>query len=230
MLEARDLHKSYTIGSTSTPVINGISSSFQQGTSYAIIGVSGSGKSTLLHLLGGLDTPTHGHVCADGRSLATLKRAEKNHFLNQAIGFVFQFHYLVKELSVIENVMVPGLVKGDSFQAARQHALELLASVGLEIKHDRSISTLSGGEQQRVAIARALFNKPKFLLADEPTGNLDAENAHAVVSLILKAQQTWGMGVILCSHDAMVYERMQVKYRLHNGLLALENSADSSIV
>ncbi|MFA6527440.1 MAG: ABC transporter ATP-binding protein [Candidatus Babeliales bacterium] len=230
VLEAHDLHKTYELEKKSNPVLGSISASFQQGTSYAIIGVSGSGKSTLLHILGGLDTPTKGHVSAGGRNLAILKQSEKNQFLNQGIGFVFQFHYLVKELSVIENVMVPGLVSSNSFQTVERHALELLTNVGLEKKHNHPISTLSGGEQQRVAIARALFNKPKFLLADEPTGNLDAENAEAVVALILKAQQTWGMGVILCSHDATVYQKMQVKYRLHNGLLALENSPVSSIV
>ena len=230
VLEAHNLHKTYELKKTSHEVLGGISATFAQGTSYAIIGVSGSGKSTLLHLLGGLDTPTKGHVSADGHNLTTLKQAEKNQFLNQTIGFVFQFHYLVKELSVIENVMVPGLINNNSFLHARHHALELLTSVGLEKKLNHPIATLSGGEQQRVAIARALFNKPKFLLADEPTGNLDTENAEAVVALILKAQQTWGMGVILCSHDTTVYQKMQVKYRLHNGLLALEKSTDSSIV
>lgn len=229
-LHANDLHKSYSVGSAQQSVLNGISVQFNQGASYAIIGVSGSGKSTLLHLLGGLDAPTKGAVIADGQNLATLKQSTKNAFLNQSVGFVFQFHYLVRELSVIENIMVPGLIKGDSFQTARQRAQELLASVGLAGYDDRAIADLSGGEQQRVSIARALFNKPKFLLADEPTGNLDAHNAKAVVSLLLAAQQAWGMGIILCSHDASVYQRMQVLYRLHEGRLSLEKSPDSSIV
>lgn len=218
-LEIHNVYKSFVDNKKIHPVINGISAQFEQGTSYAIVGVSGSGKSTLLHLLGGLDLPTQGQVLAGGKNIAKLKQHDKNKLLNQSIGFIFQFHYLVKELNVIENVMVPGLINGSSFPTAQQRARKLLISVGLEGKQTSQIASLSGGEQQRVAIARALFNKPKFLLADEPTGNLDEENAQQVIDLIINAQRTWEMGVILCSHDAAVYNKMQIKYRLHGGQL-----------
>lgn len=211
--------KDFCQGGKDLRVLRGISVTFTQDHAYAITGVSGSGKSTLLHLLGGLDTTTRGIVTFNGQDLASLKHAQKNAMLNQHLGFVFQFHYLMKELPVIENVMLPGLVAGQSRRDCRQRAQALLAMMGVADKESVYPTTLSGGEQQRVAIARALFNRPAFLLADEPTGNLDADNARMVIDLFFKAKAEWGMGIILCSHDPAMYNRMETIYQLHDGVI-----------
>ena len=209
--------KSYGPSGKTVTVFEGVSCVFQQGQTYAIHGVSGSGKSTLLHLLGGLDKPTAGTVLLDDKNIAALGRA----FLQDTIGFVFQAHYLVNELLVIENIMLPGLAKGLARQYCQERASELLALVGLADKAQALPTQLSGGQQQRVAIARALFNKPAFLLADEPTGSLDADNAQLVVDIILAANKAWGMGVVICSHDAAVYNRMDHVFFLDHGVLSL---------
>ncbi len=218
-LSAVDVCKDFNQGGKTQKVLRGISVNFVHDHAYAITGVSGSGKSTLLHLLGGLDSPSQGFILCNGKDLAIFKHAEKNVLLNQRLGFVFQFHYLIKELSVIENVILPGLIAGQKRVTCYQRARELLVMMGIEGKENAYPTTLSGGEQQRVAIARALFNKPAFLLADEPTGNLDADNARIVIDLFFKAKAEWGMGIILCSHDPAVYERMETIYHLHDGVI-----------
>jgi lipoprotein-releasing system ATP-binding protein len=218
-LGTMDVCKDFYQGGKILKVLRGISVTFTQDQTYAITGVSGSGKSTLLHLLGGLDAPTYGVVRFNGQDLTTFKQIQKNTMLNKHLGFVFQFHYLIKELPAIENVMLPGLVAGGRRRSCRQRARELLTMMGVADKEYAYPATLSGGEQQRVAIARALFNKPAFLLADEPTGNLDADNARVVIDLLFTAKVEWGMGIILCSHDPAVYERMQTIYHLHDGLM-----------
>ena len=216
------MHKEFDQGGKILPVLKGISVEFHQAKSYAITGVSGSGKSTLLHLLGGIDVSTGGKVTLNDKDLETFKTDRRQHFLNRTIGFVFQFHYLIKELSVLENIMLMGLIKGDSRDKCVARAKKLLSLVNLSAKADVYPHQLSGGEQQRVAIARALFNKPSFLLADEPTGNLDAQNAQQIIDLFIQAQNEWGMGLIICSHDSAVCARMGVEYRLFNGDLLLE--------
>ena len=225
LLIAKDLHKSYVQGGKLQNVLQGVSISFHAGHAYAITGVSGSGKSTLLHLLGGLDVPTSGTVFFNDCDIFRFKERAKDSFLNQHLGFVFQFHYLVKELTIIDNIVLPGIIKGDNKQAAAKRSIELLDLVGLADKKNHFPGQLSGGEQQRVAIARAIMNRPAFLLADEPTGNLDADNAQRVVDIFLSCQKEWGMGIILCSHDRDVYQKMQTVYHLHNGLLDLEKES-----
>jgi len=214
-----DVRKDFNQGGKIQQVLRGITATFINDHAYAITGVSGSGKSTFLHLLGGLDVPTSGAVFFNDKNLAQLKPTEKNILLNRSLGFVFQFHYLIKELPVLENVMLPGLVAGNTRVACRQRARELLAMMDVENKLHAYPTTLSGGEQQRVAIARALFNKPAFLLADEPTGNLDADNALGVIDLFFRAKAEWGMTIILCSHDPAGYERMETVYHLHEGII-----------
>jgi lipoprotein-releasing system ATP-binding protein len=223
ILALHDVHKSYEQGGAILLVLKGIDASFHQGKSYALTGVSGSGKSTLLHLLGGLDVPTSGAVTFNDKDFVQFRSGHKNSFLNRHIGFVFQFHYLIKELSACENVMLPGLIKGESRSVCRKRADMLLDHMGLHERADFYPTQLSGGEQQRVAIARALFNKPSFLLADEPTGNLDAENAQQVVDLIFASQKEWDMGIIICTHDRAVYARMETTYQLYEGSLLLKN-------
>ena len=158
-------------------------------------------------------------VAGDEHDIALLNAAEKQGLLNSAIGFVFQYHYLVNELTVRDNITLPGRIAGMDRDAIVSRVEELAHVVGLTQHLDGYPSQLSGGEQQRVSLARALFNKPAFLLADEPTGNLDADNAQRVVDLLLLGQREWGMGVIICSHDAHVYGRMDTVLRLENGKL-----------
>jgi lipoprotein-releasing system ATP-binding protein len=218
-ISVHKLVKEYKQGDRVLPVLKEVTTHFESGKSYAITGVSGSGKSTFLQLLGGIDTPTSGTIHYGPTDIFSLKGSKRDAFFNQHIGFVFQFHYLIKELSVIQNVKLPGLVAGMSDKLATKRADELLDYCGLADKHDALPGTLSGGEQQRVAIARALFNKPAFLLADEPTGSLDATNVVRVVELFLRCQREWGMGLIICSHDEAVFEKMEVVYHLENGVL-----------
>jgi lipoprotein-releasing system ATP-binding protein len=215
------VYKTYKDATKTLEVLKNVTLQFEQGQSYAITGVSGSGKSTLLHLAGGLDQPTSGSVIIDGQDMSTIEPAKKRLFLNQQVGFVFQFHYLIKELSVLENIMLMGFIAGQPTPAVRARALELLERVGLSDKANQYPTKLSGGQQQRASIARALFNRPAFLLADEPTGNLDAANAGAIVDLFLDAQRDWGMGMIICSHDQHVFGRMQHIYSLESGHLTV---------
>ncbi len=216
-LVLKSVKKSYELPGRGVAVLGNVTCAFQEGQTYAIHGVSGSGKSTILHLLGGLDSPTAGDVLLEDVSIRLLGRD----FLQNTIGFVFQTHYLVNELPVIENIMLPGLVKNISQYECQIRAEELLEMIGMSEKSFAYPAELSGGQQQRVAVARALFNKPAFLLADEPTGNLDAENAQRIVDVMLAANKAWGMGVIICSHDAAVYKRMQHVYLLDHGVLSL---------
>lgn len=219
VLQMHNVSKEYRQGGKILPVLYDISVSFNTAQSYAITGVSGSGKSTLLHVLGALDSPTTGTVTFNGHPVHTMKSFAKNRFLNVEVGFIFQFHYLVKELTVFENVMFMGLVHGHTKKNCQSRAEHLLELVGLHSKKNTYPTYLSGGEQQRIALARALFNKPAFLLADEPTGNLDAENASRVVDILFSAQQEWGMGIVMCSHDPSVYNRMGIVYKMHEGSL-----------
>jgi lipoprotein-releasing system ATP-binding protein len=220
MLSAKNIKKVFHQGSERIEVLRDISQEFERGESYAIVGVSGSGKSTFMHIIGGLDHPTQGDVQLFGQSL--YKNSHRSSVLNLYLGFVFQFHYLVKELSVLENVMLPGLIAGMGRKEAALRATELLEFVNMADKAAASPATLSGGEQQRVSIVRAMFNKPAFLIADEPTGNLDEGNATQAVKLLLEGCKTWNMGLVLCSHDRQVYDQMNIVLRMQHGVLTRE--------
>ena len=192
---------------------------FQQGMSYAIMGASGVGKSTLMHILSGLELPSAGNVLFNDHNISEFTVSEKFIFLNQSIGLVFQQPYLIRELSVLENVMLPGLISGLSSTECKNRAQELLAQVDLASKFTSKVSTLSGGQQQRVALARALFNRPQFLLADEPTGSLDFNTGKLIVELLCKFQQEYGMGIIVSTHDMHVASAMNQIYYLEEGYL-----------
>lgn len=220
-LRAENLSKIFRQEKNNIIVLSAINHSFVQGSSYAITGVSGSGKSTFLNILGGLETPSSGEVFFDQQSILSLRDTQKEKFLNASIGFVFQFHYLIKELTVLENVMMKSLIAGTKKTLARQEATTLLTYIGLEHKLQSYPTELSGGEQQRVSIARALINRPTFLLADEPTGNLDAENAQRIITLFLSLQKEYKTGIIICTHDEAVYSKMDHVLRLHEGNLTL---------
>lgn len=219
LLRLVEIEKKFIQASSVVTVFNHISAQFIQGNSYAITGISGSGKSTLIHLLAALDSPSAGQIFFDQSNLLALPAQERALFLNSHIGLVFQQPYLIAELSVVENVMVPGLIARKEWQFCAARAQDLLALVGLAEKKDEKPGALSGGQQQRVALARALFNQPTFLLADEPTGNLDLKTGIAIIELITKLQKEWAMGLIISTHDDYVAQRMQHAYVIENSML-----------
>lgn len=202
ILEAKSISKIYDEDKIKTEVLLGLDLTIQAGERVAIVGSSGSGKSTLLHLLGGLDTPTTGEVWLKGVCLNQLNETQRGELRNQYLGFIYQFHHLLAEFTATENVAMPLLMrKNISILEAKELANELLQKVGLAHRSHHRPSELSGGERQRVAIARALVTKPALVLADEPTGNLDDENAHAVFELLSELQSTFGMALLMVTHD-----------------------------
>ena len=217
--------KSFDTQTGKLSVLKGVSSSFEQGKSYAITGASGTGKSTLLHILAGLTEPNEGAVYVDECNISLFDQAERERFLNRTMGLLFQVPYLIKELTVLENVMMKGLITGQTAQECTQEALSLLEIMGLQDKASERPPVLSGGQQQRVALARALFGKPAFLLADEPTGDLDPHTGQAIIDLLLQCQATWGMGIIVSTHDVYVAQSMQEIYELKGGVLEEKNHA-----
>ena len=219
-LVVENLHKTFASGKQKLTVLRGISARFEPHASYAIMGASGSGKSTFMHLLAGLDTPTSGAVYFDGHDLHIMDKKRRALFLQQSVGLVFQLPYLIKELSVLENVMVRGLIAGMSTLEGRTRATQLLEAVGLSDKAFSKPAQLSGGQQQRVAVARAMMTRPSFLLADEPTGSLDEQTGTGMVALLLACQQEWGMTIIVSSHDMYVTHKMKKLYHLKDGLLS----------
>ncbi|MCH2134511.1 MAG: ABC transporter ATP-binding protein [Phycisphaerales bacterium] len=202
LLEARNLYKTYRMGTVDVPVLRGSSIHMEPGEWVAILGASGSGKSTLLHLLGGLDTPDSGEIRFKGELISSHVRGARNRYRNRDVGFVFQFYHLLPELNVLENTLLPGLV-GAGIRGDRKRARELLEAFGLDHRLTHRPRELSGGERQRVAIARALLNGPEILLADEPTGNLDAETGQEILDL-LKREHEAGLGIMMVTHDRSI--------------------------
>jgi len=209
ILNVSGLHKSYHLGASEVQVLKGASLTVRRGEFLAITGASGSGKSTLLHLMGALDVPDRGHVTFDGKELFAGSSAERDHLRNVHFGFVFQFYHLLPELSAMENVLLPAMVRY-SIPAwlrrrpeCRGRAKKLLEDMGLKGRLRHRPNELSGGELQRVAIARALINEPQVLLADEPTGNLDARTGKGILEL-LQGLNRDGQTVVMVTHDARV--------------------------
>ena len=186
--------------------LRGVSFQVSEGEFCVVMGPSGSGKSTLLNLIGTIDTPTKGRIVIDGVDITRLSEAEKDRFRNRKVGFIFQFFNLINELTVLENVMLPALICGVSFEEAEREALTLLKAVGLADKTSHSAAKLSGGEMQRVSIARALINKPALVLADEPTGNLDSQTSAEIIKLMKELNRWNRQTFILVTHDPTVAE------------------------
>jgi len=223
MLEAKNVTKVYRMGSVALPVLQGVSLTIERGSCVAITGPSGAGKSTLLHLLAGLDAPTEGHVLWDTQSLARMSEAQRCAFRNETIGIVFQFYHLLAELTALENVMLPGLVRGSgSPRALRDRAAERLKRVGLGGRLRHKPSALSGGEQQRVAIARALVNDPQVVLCDEPTGNLDSHTGAEIADLLFGLQRQQQMGLVLVTHETALAARADRTILLRDGRIVEE--------
>jgi lipoprotein-releasing system ATP-binding protein len=206
MLEAVNLFKSYRRDAVTVPVLRGVDLSVARGEFVSVIGASGSGKSTLLHLLGALDVPDDGSVLFDGKRVDTLPARERERLRNQAVGFVFQFYHLLPELTALENVLMPAMIRHGVFRylasrrAIRGQAMELLDRVGLSHRLHHRPRQLSGGELQRASIARALVMKPQVLLADEPTGNLDEATGAGILAL-LRGLHADGLTIVMVTHN-----------------------------
>ncbi len=221
VLECQALSKVYNDATTNIEVLRQIDLQVKPAELIAIVGNSGSGKSTLLHLLGGLDTPTHGSVFWIGKNIAAMTENEKCSLRNRYLGFVYQFHHLLPEFTALENVCMPLLIGNVDPDAAIVKGEQLLEMVGLKNRLQHKIGELSGGERQRVAIARALVAGPACVLADEPTGNLDIHNAEAVFQLFVELQKTLQTSVIMVTHDMRIAEQADRLFVLEEGRLVV---------
>jgi len=207
-----------TAGGAVLRALRGVSGEVPAGRIVAVTGRSGSGKSTLLHLAAGIDAPTSGDVVLLGRPLAALADGERTRLRRDHVGLVFQFFHLLPHLSVEENVLVPALVAGDPLRDATARARELLARVELAGRAGDAVQKLSGGEMQRVALCRALLRRPRLLLADEPTGNLDEESGERVMDLLLELARDEGSAVLLATHSRELAARADETWTLHSGV------------
>ncbi|MEM8983077.1 MAG: ATP-binding cassette domain-containing protein [Pseudomonadota bacterium] len=225
VLEARQLKRTFHDGSRELVVLNGIDLAVARGETMAIVGASGSGKTTLLQLLGGLDQPTSGDVLIAGESMYALAERDRGHVRNRHIGFVYQFHHLLPEFTAAENVAMPLLIRRQPRREALAAAATLLTDVGLGERLTHKPAELSGGERQRAAFARALIGSPAVVLADEPTGNLDAGTGETVLSLMLSLNARTGVSLVVVTHDSSVARSMQRVVRIEAGQLRDERSA-----
>jgi lipoprotein-releasing system ATP-binding protein len=220
VLACEELCKSYVDSDGSElPILKGVDLEVEAGEVVAVVGASGAGKSTLLHLLGGLDRPTRGEVYLDGRRLSELEASQLAEVRNRRLGFVFQFHHLLRDFTAVENIMMPLLIRGVEGSQARARAQELLRVVGLEDRGGHKPPQLSGGERQRVAVARALVSEPLVLLADEPSGNLDNQTAAGLHELFFRLRDEREFSVVLVTHNRELARRADRVLWLHDGRL-----------
>jgi lipoprotein-releasing system ATP-binding protein len=221
LLGARGLRKVYRgAGDTALEVLTGVDLEVAPGEAVAIVGASGAGKSTLLHLLGALDEPTAGSIQLDGVAYDALGAEQRDELRNRRIGFVFQFHHLLREFTALENVMMPLLIGGSDDAAARDRAEAVLAQVGLKERVTHRPPELSGGEQQRCAVARAMVHEPRVLLADEPSGNLDHANHTRLVDLLFSLARERGTALVVVTHNQSLAERADRVLLLQDGCVA----------
>lgn len=217
LLKARKVCRTYTEGSVKTTVLHDVNIDIYADEITAIIGKSGSGKSTLLHILGTLDSQSEGEIIFDKIDLKNLSPSQKADFRNKSLGFVYQFHHLLGDFTALENVMMPLIIAKTPIDKAKERAREYLIKVGLEHRLNYKPSEMSGGERQRVAIARAMVNHPRLILADEPTGNLDANNAKAVFELFLNLAHTEHTAVVMVTHDESLAQKCDRIYTIEDG-------------
>jgi len=227
MIELKDIRKTYHIGEMELPVLNGVTVRIHRGEMVALMGASGSGKTTLMNILGCLDHPTSGRYWLDGSEVTHYSAKERARLRNRLIGFVFQSFNLLPRTSALENVMMPLAYSRDEISEVEmsRRAKELLDKVGLSERLDHQPSQLSGGQQQRVAIARSLVNRPKVLMADEPTGNLDSRTSEEILQMFTELNRTEGITLILVTHDATVAGHAQRIIRIRDGLIEADGSA-----
>jgi len=221
MIEAKDLAKVYRTPASQVTVFENLNVHIERGKLVGVIGPSGAGKSTLLHLLGGLDTPTRGSVLFNGTNIFNWNPRELAHFRNSHIGFVFQFHHLLPEFTVLENAMMPMMIRAEGHKDMEQVAVRILERVGLGHRIAHQVGEISGGEQQRVAIARALVGKPQLLLADEPTGNLDHRTGMVIFEMIRELHVERGLTSVIATHNEKIASLCDEVWELNEGVFAL---------
>jgi lipoprotein-releasing system ATP-binding protein len=219
VIECRGISKTFQEGKLKVDVLKNIDFAVAKGEQIAIVGTSGSGKSTLLHILGGLSQPSTGSVYVDGEDINSLSQTARGNLRNSALGFVYQFHHLLPEFTALENVAMPLLIRKQDDKEAFQKAQEILDRVGLGNRTEHKPGELSGGERQRAAIARALVTKPKCIMADEPTGNLDGKTAESIHNLMLELNQEVGTSLIVVTHDMVLANRIGNIVQIDSGTL-----------
>jgi lipoprotein-releasing system ATP-binding protein len=219
MIDMKGIRKVYNTGRVEVAALKGVDVQLKAGEFVSIVGPSGVGKSTLLHILGGLDKPSGGEIRVNGRPIEGLNDAQASSYRNKVVGFVFQFHYLMEEFSALENVMLPLMVRREARNKSHDWALELLEEVGLAERADHHPNQLSGGERQRVAVARAMAGSPQILIADEPTGDLDAHTAAELHGLLVRLNETRKTTVVVATHDQALAARADTKYLMSDGRL-----------
>jgi lipoprotein-releasing system ATP-binding protein len=220
LIKATNIHRRFLIGRNDyLEVLKGISLEIRQAEVIAIVGPSGAGKSTLLHILGLLDRPSDGELMFEGKNVFTLKDETLAQLRNRMIGFIFQFHHLLPEFTALENVMMPALIAGKSQRAVEDRARQLLTDVSVAHRAEHKPNELSGGEQQRVAVARALMNEPKLILADEPSGNLDSENAMALHRMIFDLRNKYHQTFVIVTHNKELADMADREIMVVDGLV-----------
>ncbi|MFM1930243.1 MAG: hypothetical protein RL387_1571 [Bacteroidota bacterium] len=217
LLVAKDLYKNYG----PIPVLKGVSLEISKGELVSIVGASGAGKSTLLYVVSSLEKADQGSLFFEGQDIAQLSNKALSQYRNEHIGFVFQFHHLLPEFTALENVCIPGWIAKKSKKAIEKKAMELLDFMGLADKASKKPNSLSGGEQQRVAVARALINDPHLIFADEPTGNLDSENAIALHELFIQLRDTMNQSFLIVTHNELLADRCNRKLTMKDGKIIL---------
>jgi lipoprotein-releasing system ATP-binding protein len=222
LVRVNGIVKDYVSGAETLHILRGVTLNLRRGETAAVAGQSGSGKSTLLNILGGLDRSNSGTVTVGTTELGSLSEGALTSYRRRQVGFIFQFHYLLKDFTALENVMLPAYIAGVKKREALDRAAALLADLGLDDRRNHYPSQLSGGERQRVAVARSMVNDPDLVLADEPTGNLDPDNSAMVADLLYGSAQKWGKTLVVVTHDEKVARRAQARYTLEAGRLTVE--------
>lgn len=223
IIEIKDLEKTYVSKGESLTVLKDLSFSIEEGTRTSIVGSSGNGKSTLLNIISGIDTATSGFVKVGKYELSKMTEKDLCKYRSEFIGLVFQFHYLLKDFTALENIFLPAYMAGKNKKIAMEKAESLLQEIGLYGRKNHLPSELSGGERQRVAVARSLINDPKIILADEPTGNLDPENASMISDLLYGVSEKYSKTLVIVTHDKEVAKKAQIIYRLQDKQIVQEN-------